>query len=44
MFSGTLYAEGGVPVKYNKGSPGVVEIESTPKEVRIFENKLVFGR
>ena len=39
--AGTLYALGGIPIKYKEGKPGEVEIFSEPKERREF--KLVDG-
>ncbi|VDO66302.1 unnamed protein product [Heligmosomoides polygyrus] len=33
---GTLIQEGGAPIKYSRTKKGVVEIESAPKETRVF--------
>jgi len=35
--SGTLFSKGGIPIKYN--AKGDVQIESPPKEVRMFDEK-----
>ncbi len=41
--AGTQYANGGIPIKFKKGSPkgqqGEVEIASAPRETRVFHNK-----
>ena len=35
--AGTIYAHGGIPIRYKKGSPGEVEIASEPRETRVFD-------
>ena len=34
--AGTIYAQGGIPIRYKKGEPGVVELASEPRETRVF--------
>jgi 3-oxoacid CoA-transferase len=36
--AGTIYAHGGIPIKYVKGKPGQVEIASEPKKTQVFDN------
>lgn len=36
---GTVIQEGGFPIKYKTGEPGVVEIESQPRETKAFNGK-----
>jgi len=40
---GTTIQEGGFPIKYKEGEPGVVEIESKPREVKEFNGKSYAG-
>lgn len=35
--AGTIYAQGGIPIRYKKGSPGEVDLASEPKETRVFD-------
>lgn len=34
--AGTIYAQGGIPIRYKKGEPGVVELASEARETRVF--------
>lgn len=34
--AGTIYAQGGIPIRYKKGSQGEVEVASEPRETRVF--------
>lgn len=36
--AGTIYAQGGIPIRYKKGAPGEVEVASEPKETRVFDD------
>ena len=36
--AGTIYAQGGIPIRYQKGHPGVVEVASPPRETRVFDD------
>ena len=42
--AGTIYAQGGIPIRYKKeGRPGeVVELESEPRETRVFDDGIEY--
>jgi len=40
--AGTIYAQGGIPIRYKKGQPGVVEVESEPRETRVFDDGIEY--
>jgi 3-oxoacid CoA-transferase len=35
--AGTIYANGGIPIKYQEGKKGEIEIMSEPRETRVFD-------
>lgn len=40
--AGTIYAQGGIPIRYKKGQPGVVEVESEARETRVFDDGIEY--